>query len=88
MRKKGRYSGYAPWKDKDKLEKKYLIEKKSIGEIAKEWNTTRKTISVWLKEHEIKTRSISAGRQLQETRKKMSEAKMDSRNPNWKGGKK
>ena len=69
MRKIGRYSGYAPWKKKHELEQKYLIEKKSIGEIAEDWNTTRKTISVWLKEHEIKTRSISQGRQLQETRK-------------------
>jgi len=70
MKKIGRYSGYAPWKDREKLEYKYLIEKKSIREIAREWNTTGKTISIWLGEHGVSTRSISVSRQLQEDKKK------------------
>ena len=50
------------YKDRDWLFKKYIIEKKSMNEIAKICGKTAMTIRKWLIKHEIPTRPVGQTR--------------------------
>ena len=47
---------YMPWRDPDRLRKKYCDEEKSIFEIGDEWDCHYETVRRWLDNHDIETR--------------------------------
>jgi transposase-like protein len=56
LKKKKNKSQTRAYKEREKLTYLYVTKKKTINEIAKEYNVTRQTISKWLKELNIEKR--------------------------------
>jgi transposase-like protein len=54
-RNKGDYDG-GPWRDRDTLYQKYVVERKHQSEVADELGCDQQTVSRWLRRHGIATR--------------------------------
>jgi hypothetical protein len=75
----GHFHGHRPYHDLDLLHQEYVVKKRTIGDIALDFNVSITTISRWLRHHQIEIRSQSENLKLF--------GKMrGANNPAWKGG--
>lgn len=51
-----------PWKDENWLYEQYIVEERSMPDIAKDFDVNSGAIGYWLKKHDIETRSKSVAR--------------------------
>jgi len=52
-----------PWRDKSRLQRLYIEEKKSSHEVAEELDCSASTVRDWLKRHDIPIRSIAEAKE-------------------------
>lgn len=85
----------AKLKDRDWLYRRYIEDRASTPEIAKELGCANRTVGMWLARHKIKARAVGSEKghsrnNPEEVRIKMRAAKRDkfigADNPNWRGG--